>query len=239
LENYFDFANGSTLFWLCVPVIVCAVVQALLFLRKAWRRGLELGMTKGEMKKVITSSAVFSIVPSLPIVVMMMMLIPVLGKYIPWMRLSVIGSGTYEYMAADFTVKAAGLSGLTDPGMNMNIFITIVWAMTLGILVGPLFIVLFFKSYDKGLKTLSGKKNSFMPFLINATFFGMLSVFIAPIAMDVSAPLGILTFLCAGIAAMIMNFAAKKTGVKTIRDFSFPLSMLTGMICAVLLQFVL
>ena len=33
--------------------------------------------------------------------------------------------------------------------------------------------------------------------------------------------------------------AAKKTGVKTIRDFSFPLSMLTGMICAVLLQFVL
>lgn len=33
MENYFDFVNGSTLFWLCVPVIVCAVVQALLFLR--------------------------------------------------------------------------------------------------------------------------------------------------------------------------------------------------------------
>ena len=81
MDNYFDFANGPILFWLCVPVIACAVVQALLFLRKAWRRGLELGMTKGEMKKVITSSAVFSIVPSLPIVVMMMMLIPVLGKY--------------------------------------------------------------------------------------------------------------------------------------------------------------
>lgn len=239
MDTYFDFANGKLLLLLCVLVVICAIVQALLFLRKAWRRGLEIGMTKDEMKKVITSSAVFSIVPSLPIVIMMMMLIPVMGKYIPWMRLSVIGSGTYEYMAADFTVKAAGLSGLTDPGMNMDIFITIIWAMTLGILIGPLFILCFFKSYDKGMKILSEKKNSFMPFLINATFFGMLAVFIAPIAMNTGAPLGILTFLCAGGAALLMESASKKTGIKAIKDFSFPLSMLSGMICAVLLQTVL
>lgn len=239
MGTYFDFANGRTLFFLCVPVILCAVAQALLFLRKAWRRGRELGMDAGEMKKVMVSSAIFSIVPSLPIVVMMMMLVPVLGKYIPWMRLSVIGSGTYEYMAADFTVKAAGLSGLTDPGMNLDIFVTIIWAMSLGILVGPLLLLIFFKSYDKSLKILSGKQGGFMPYLINATFFGMLAVFIAPIATNTHAPLGIMTFLCAGAAAMLMNLIAQKTGWKTVRDFSFPLSMLTGMICAVLLKLVI
>ena len=238
MPAYFSLANSSFLFFFCAIVVLFVIVQSLIYLRKAWLRGKEIGMTGEEMKKIMTSSAVFSIVPSLPIVIMMMLLMPVLGKYVPWLRLSVIGSGTYEYIAADFTVKALGLSGLTDPGLNTDAFVTILWAMTLGILVGPLFIITCFKSYDKKLKSLSEKKNSFMPYFVNAMFFGMLAVFIAPIALDTSDFSKLLVFLFSGMVAILLAKISKNPKLKALKDFSFPLSMLSGMLFAVIINFI-
>ena len=236
MPEYFSLANSGLLFVMCGIVVLFVLVQSVIYLRKAWKRGREINMSDEDMKKVITSSAIFSIIPSLPIVIMLMMLMPVLGKFIPWLRLSVIGSATYEYMAADFTVKALGLTGLTDPNLGTTGFVTIVWAMTLGILVGPLIIILFFKSYDKKLKNLNKKKSSFMPYFVNAMFFGMLAVFIAPIAMNTENFTSLFVFLFAGCVALIFNKVSKNPRFKILKDFSFPLSMLSGMLFAVVLN---
>ena len=63
------------------------LVQAVVFFRVAWKRALELGLTRQELMKVVKSSAVFSIVPSLPIIISYMILLPALGKFFPWLRL--------------------------------------------------------------------------------------------------------------------------------------------------------
>ena len=55
-----------------------------------------MGITKEDLHKVIKSSLVFSIVPSLSIVVGLFALISVLGIVWSWWRLSVIGSLSYE-----------------------------------------------------------------------------------------------------------------------------------------------
>lgn len=49
--------------------LIYIVVFSLIYLKKAYTRCLEMGITKEELKKVIKSSVVFSIVPSLSIVV--------------------------------------------------------------------------------------------------------------------------------------------------------------------------
>ena len=72
------------------------VIFSLIYLKKAYARCLELGITKEKIHKVIKSSLVFSIVPSLSIVVGLFALIPVLGTIWSWWRLSVIGSLSYE-----------------------------------------------------------------------------------------------------------------------------------------------
>ena len=47
--------------------------------------------------KVVKSSALFSVVPSLPIIISYMILMPVLGKFFAWLRLSVIGSAPMRH----------------------------------------------------------------------------------------------------------------------------------------------
>ena len=81
---------------LCALVIIFILFQSLIFIRTAWLRGLEIGLDKGVMKKTMTNAAVFSVVPSLAIIVMLAVLTNNLGKYFPWLRLSVVGSAKYE-----------------------------------------------------------------------------------------------------------------------------------------------
>ena len=54
---------GSLAMWLCVvPAILVVVVQAAMFARKAYKCGLEIGMTKAQLKSAIRASAVSSTV---------------------------------------------------------------------------------------------------------------------------------------------------------------------------------
>ena len=71
---------------------------SLVYLKKAYDHCLELGITRKELSNVIKSSLIFSVVPSLSIVVGLFVLIAVLGSVWAWWRLSVIGSLSYETM---------------------------------------------------------------------------------------------------------------------------------------------
>ena len=84
------------------------VIFSLIYLKKAYARCLELGITKEKIHKVIKSSLVFSIVPSLSIVVGLFALIPVLGTIWSWWRLSVIGSLSYETLISSSVATAIG-----------------------------------------------------------------------------------------------------------------------------------
>ena len=79
-------ANSPVMFIFCALAILVVLVQAVIFFRTAWKRALEMGFTKGELMKVVKSSAIFSIVPSLPIIISYMILLPALGKFFPWLR---------------------------------------------------------------------------------------------------------------------------------------------------------
>jgi len=153
---------------------------------------------------------------------------PVLGKYIPWLRLSVIGSAIYESMAADMTIKSFGLSGLGDMGINSSIFVSIVWVMTLAILVGPILNIFLLKSYDKKLRSIRSS-GGFLAVATGALFIGMLSLMGVPLLMNVANPLGIIAAVTAGVSVLLLDGLAKRTGKKSIGEFSFPLSMILGM----------
>ena len=80
--------------------LLCAVM-----LKMAWGRCIELGISP--VKDVIKSSVIFSIVPSLSIVIGLFSLAAVLGVPWPWFRLSVVGSVSYE-LIADMVATGAG-----------------------------------------------------------------------------------------------------------------------------------
>ena len=74
-----DIITSPLLLIMVIIGLLYIVVFSLIYLKKAYNHCLELGITKETLKNVIKSSLVFSIVPSLSIVVGLFALISVLG----------------------------------------------------------------------------------------------------------------------------------------------------------------
>ena len=102
---------------------------------------------------MIASSALYSVVPSLSIVVGLFSLAAVLGIPWSWFRLSVVGSVTYELMAADMVGTAAGyesIAALNASGDSQMIG-TIMFVMSICIMGGIVGSLIFTKGIQKGL----------------------------------------------------------------------------------------
>ena len=152
-----DLKNGSYLYAAGAVVILFVLAQSIWFLVRAVRRGKQLGLSTKVMKEAAVSSGTFSIVPSVPIVLAMVTLAVSLGRPFAWMRLSVIGSLTYETMAAGAVLGAADVAQGTDMNAIPAVFASVMWVMTLGIIAGPLFNIFGFKRYQRKLAEVGQK----------------------------------------------------------------------------------
>lgn len=227
-SNFSYISNSTVMLALCAIAVIAVLFQALYFMRVGFKRGKELGIDSDSMKQVAVSSGIFSIIPSLPILISYMILVPALGKFLPWLRLSVIGSAAYETMAADTAVKAYGYLSLSD-AFSPEAYVSIVWTVTGAILLSSLSTFLL-KPYDKKMKNMQGSGNKFMPILISAMFLGLLGSMAAPYLVDFGNITGILTILVAGATVIMFNNIGKK--VKIVKEFAFAGSMITGMVFA-------
>ncbi|MDR0653995.1 MAG: DUF5058 family protein [Synergistaceae bacterium] len=227
--------NGSTLYLICGIVILYVTVQALLFMRIAWRRGTELGLAGKTMRQAVTNSAVFSIIPSLPIVLMLMVLTQVIGRYFSWLRLSVIGSASYENMSIDIAAKSYGLTGISDPGFSPEIYVAATWIMTFGIVWGILFNIFFMETLDKQAKNIQIRGGGFMKTISAALFIGMLSVMSMPYLTNAAKnSLGTLSFCAAAAVSLLIGAVSQKINIGPFKEFAFPISLLAGMFAAIL-----
>ena len=195
------------------------------------------------------------ILPSISILIGVVALSGTLGIPLPWIRLTVIGALHYEGVAAGTAYPDATLTTMTP-----EMFVTIAFVMTLGILSGPLYCLFGFKAYDKKVLAKARdeqeieiddtnpeenkkEKKSFGPILFNAVFIAMISAFLAediaklfsddtkPIDTYVPTVVIIVTF----VSMAIFDFIEKKFKQKWLGSFSLGLSMIIGMAVAVLL----
>lgn len=239
--DYKEIANSNLMFALCGIVIIFVVIQSLIFMNMAWKRGQVVGIQKEKMKKAMVNSALVSIVPSLPILIFLIVLMPGLGRYFPWLRLSVIGSGTYESMVADSASKTLGLSGISDPGMTPSIYAVIMLTMTIGIIWGLLVLLFGAKSLDKVLASAQGKNQALFGIIISSIFVAMLSIFTAPYFVDMSKGgiVSIGVIIVSALCSVSLNYFAKKYNKSILKEFSLPVCMVLGMLSALVFNNIL
>ena len=104
-----EFHVNHPIIFVIVGMLILAVLgQSVYFLVRALRRAREKGMDRAVLKKTILSSAVFTIAPAVAILVGVITLSKSLGIALPWLRLSIVGSLTYETVAAGATLPGAG-----------------------------------------------------------------------------------------------------------------------------------
>lgn len=231
LMNYLNIANSSLLFGMVALVIAVVFIQSLVFFVIAWKRGISLGMNRKKMMDAVRSSAIFSVVPSLPILLALVAMVPVLGIPFPWLRLGVIGSAPYELLAADIGAKSMGVSGLGQSGYTAQVFVNSMWIMSLGILWSPVLFVLFAKRLQKGMDNMKKSDSKWMEILIASLFFGMISVFIGqPI---VSGGIQLATIITSAVIMFSLTAVIRKFNIEWLGNFSLSISMIASMALAI------
>ena len=103
--------NHPILFVLAGLLIAAVLGQSVYFLVKALRRSKQIGMDQKKIRKTIQTAAVFTIAPAVSIVISVITLSKSLGLPLPWLRLSVVGSLSYETVAAENSMTTT-----THPG---------------------------------------------------------------------------------------------------------------------------
>ena len=182
-----QFSVNHPILFVLVGIIVAAVVgQSVYFLIKSVRRAKAVNMDMTVIKKTIITAAVFTIAPAVAIVITVIALSQSLGIALPWLRLSVVGSLSYEAIAAANAASGMGVT-LADLAGNMNAsqFLTITVVMTVSIMVGIWLVPVICKKYQSGLVSFEKKDSRWSDILQNSLFIGMISAFVGFVFCDV------------------------------------------------------
>ncbi|MCQ2413955.1 MAG: DUF5058 family protein [Clostridia bacterium] len=236
-----EFSVNHPLLFILVGIIIVAVLgQSVLFLVRALRRSKELGMDGNVIKKTVTSAILFTIAPAIAILVGVIALSKSLGIALPWLRLSVIGSLSYETVAAGSALGALGLDTATTVS-DASDFVTVAFVMTFGIIVGLILVPLLTKKIQGGLIKMESKDKRWSEIFNNSMFLGMIAAFLGYVFCDVSnlfhgdtsclvPPLVMVT---SAVIMMICGVISKKYKVRWITDYALPLSLIVGMAMAI------
>ena len=246
---------NSPVMYLIVGVVVAFVaLVCVVFMVRAYKAGIDIGMDKYKLKQTITSSATFAILPSVGILLGVIALAGSLGIPLPWLRLSVIGALHYETQVAEAAAEAVGLPGLSATYMTKEAFVTIALVMSVCIIWGMVFSIFFTKKYTGGSRKEKKDKNKsvfdgFGDKAMTAMFVGLVSCYIGSYIGDFVSSEGLFTFkgdlipiLVAIVSAIIMAifiYLKEKKNQKWVDSFSIAGSMLVAMASAVLFGMVL
>lgn len=235
--------NSPAMYAICGGIVGFVAIICVVFLVRAYRIGKAIGMDTGKMKQVIVSSATFSLLPSVGILLGVIALAGSLGTPWPWLRLSVIGALHYETQVAQAAAEQVGMHSLSISEMTPSGFATITLLMSLCIIWGMVLTVLFNKRYTQKLTQRTGAGGGFGDMAMTAMFIGMVSVYLASYIGNYISAGGLLTFrgdwiplLTALVSALTMGLLMwlSRKGHGWLENFSIALSMLLGMAAAAL-----
>ena len=233
-------ANHPILFAIVAGIIALVLAQSVFFLVRAIKRAKQLGIAKSTVSKTITSAAIFTIAPAVAVLVGVVALSKSLGVALPWLRLSVIGSITYETVAAGNVIEAAGKE-MSELVSDPSIFISIAWVMTVGIGAGLVFVPFVTKKLQSGMSKIGMKDKKWGEIFNNAMFLGMISAFLGFVFCDVGLVIkgdfsGLIPVCVMGVSAVVMavlGLIATKAKIRWLTDYALPVSLIAGMASAI------
>jgi hypothetical protein len=235
------YVNHPVLFLLAGIIVLIVLAQSLFFLRKAWRRGKEIGMPMDKLRRVVIGTAIFTVAPALAIVISVISLSKKLGIPLPWMRLSVVGAITYETPAAANALSAMGLEWADIMELTATQYVTVAAVMTMGIMVGIWLVPVVGKRLISGMINLEKRDKNWGEIFSAALFLGMISAFLGYVFDDFTDIFhgdlrGLIPPLVMFVSAAMMGIcglAMKKLNWRWMNDYALPISLLAGMISAI------
>lgn len=148
-------ANSWWMYLLGIIVVLFILAGCVFYIFKSYKDAKRINMDTKVLNKTIFNSVVFTVLPSISILIGVIALSGIVGVPLPWIRLTVIGALHYEVTA----IGAAGYGSVTLAGIEAQQLVTIAFIMTLGVLSGPLFCLFGLKFYEKKALSKINKQN--------------------------------------------------------------------------------
>ena len=251
-----NFSVNHPVLFIIVGLLIAVVLgQSVYFLVKALRRSKAIGMDQKKLRKTMISAAIFTVAPAVAIV-----LSQSLGLPLPWLRLSVVGSMSYETVAANNALSAFGATlGSITP--NAQQYVTILFVMTISIMLGIWLVPVIGKKLQNGMKTLENRDKKWADIFQNSLFIGMISAFLGFVFCDVSrlwdagarlvdvkengvkvgeelvsATSGLIPVCVMGVSALVMvicGLLMRRPKLKWLSEYALPISLIAGMAAAI------
>lgn len=252
MNSYLNSVNAGSFYLIVACVLGLMTVLCAVFLIKSYQAGIAIGMDPKVLKKTITASATFTLLPSISILLGVIALSGTLGVPFSWLRLSVIGALQYELNVAEIAAQSIGLSGLRVDQLSPEAFVTIALVMTVGILGGIICCIFFLKGYLGKLQSKPKEepaegeeaKPGFGAHATTAMFVGLCAAYIGSyvgkaIPREGSDIMPLLVAIVAALAMAGFEYLIQKKGKAQLENFSLAASMLIAMAAAVVLSLIL
>lgn len=223
-----EIANSSLLMILIIVGLVYILGLSLAFLKKAYNRCLELGISKEKLHDVIKSSAVFSLVPALSIVVGFFALVAVFQSVIwPWWRLSVIGSLSYETQISGLLASSFGQS---MDNLSPTQFGAVLILMSIGMLSGFLILIPFGKKMC--MSVTKDENSSTWKYVFSGVFMMTLFAVYIPVIL-IGDTIQACVMLTGLVVAVVLGILSNKPGLKWLNNFIMAFTLIAGMASSV------
>ena len=181
-----EFSINHPLLFVMAGILVAVVLgQSVYFLVKALRRAKAIGMDMSKLTGTIRSAAIFTIAPAVAIVISIITLSTTLGLPLPWLRLSVVGSMSYETVAATNALSAMNET-LGAANLTAQQYVNVLSVMTISIMMGIWLVPVIGKKLQSGMESLSNRDAKWADIFSNALFIGMIAAFLGYVFCDVS-----------------------------------------------------
>lgn len=238
--------SSTTMYMICGSIILFVAIVCVIFMMRAYRAGKAIGIDPKKMKCVMSSSATFTLIPSVGILLGVIALSGSLGIPWPWLRLSVIGALHYETQVAQAAAEQVGMKSLSGVEMSASGFATIALLMSICIMWGMIISVFFNKKYLKKIngESQSNGKKGFGDLAMSAMFIGMVSTYIGSYIGNYVSGQGKFTFsgdwvpllvvVVSGMVMAILTGLSKRKAFTWLESFSIAGSMIVGMAAAVI-----
>ena len=242
-----EFSVNHPLLYIMAGFLVAVVLgQSVFFLIKALRRSRELGMNQAKIRKTILTAAVFTVAPAVAIVISVLALSKKLGLALPWLRLSVVGSMSYETIAASNALQAMGQNLGSGTELTAQQYVNVLLVMTISIMVGIILVPLIAKKLQSGLSNLSKRDAKWADIFQSALFLGMIAAFVGFVFSDISrlwnpvegysATSGLIP-VCVMVVSMLAmvccGLLMRRPKLKWLSEYALPISLVAGMASAI------
>lgn len=233
MKEYLQIANEPMMWLMCLPTVVIAGIQAIIFTKKSFdaAKAKAVNLSKETCWKAFKTGAISAIGPAIAVFIVMLGMMAVVGTPITWLRLSIIGAAPTELTAATIGAKALGVE-FGSPKYDLTAYSASVWTMTLNAVGWLLFAGLFTHKLDDFKESISKGDTKLMGRIGGAALLGSLSYLVS--GHLVAGGTNLIAALISGISMLLLLKISQKH--KWLKEYNLGIAMLIGMFVAVFFE---